>query len=161
MNTAPISPDIVRDLRKKKRIQLVHVAKHQLGLTDDNYRAILSQWSVASSKDMSLFQLGQLLDYFKVLGFRGRPGYKALASPSSAYSAPLREKKKYASTIAGLKDEITDLAKARWGGAWELPLNNFCLRFGIKRWQWLDVAHGKEVKAVLLRLQRSDTETQS
>ena len=61
----------------------------------------------------------------------------------------------YASSIQGLKDEICDLAKARWGDAWELPLNNFCLRFGIKRWQWLDVSHGRAVKDVLLRLQNA------
>jgi hypothetical protein len=59
----------------------------------------------------------------------------------------------YESSIQGLKDEICDLAKARFGESWELPLNNFCLRFGIKRWQWLDVAHGRAVKEALLRLQ--------
>jgi hypothetical protein len=63
--------------------------------------------------------------------------------------------KRYDSSIAGLKQEITDLAKARWSDAWELPLNNFCLRFGVKRWQWLDVSHGRAVKDVLIRLQNA------
>jgi hypothetical protein len=75
----------------------------------------------------------------------------------SAPSAAPREKK-YASSLDGLKAEICDLARERFGDGppsdiWEEPLNNLCIRFGVKRWQWLDVAHGKEIKAALIRLQ--------
>lgn len=57
----------------------------------------------------------------------------------------------YASSIQGLRQEICDLARARWP-EWEQSLNAFCRRFGIQRWQWLDVSHGKAVKEALKRL---------
>lgn len=59
----------------------------------------------------------------------------------------------YTSSLKGLRDEICDLARERFGESWELPLNNFCVRFGVKRWQWLNVSHGRAVKAALVRLQ--------
>lgn len=150
MNTATIPSGTVRDLRKKKRIQLVHVAKHQLGLTDDNYRAILSQWKVESSKDMTLFQLGQLLDYLKVLGFRGKPGHKALADPSPRLRVPASPRPKHPSTMQGLRDEIQDLARDRWPGSWEHSLNTLCKKFGVDHVRFLDVTHGKALKQWLL-----------
>jgi len=44
---------------------------------------------------------------------------------------------------------------------WEQPLNNFCRRFGVARWQWLAVSHGIEVKAAILRLQNTDDRQQT
>ncbi len=165
------------DLKIKKRIQLVHIAANELGLIDpkkhetdpdDKYHLILRRWNrpgtrqpVTSSTQMNYAQLGELLDFFKTLGFKLRSG--SHTKPRSHEEKPKPAWKKYESSLAGLKDEICNLAWVRWGGikpgpgvspdsVWESPLNNFCQRFGVKRWQWLDVAHGKEVKNAILRL---------
>lgn len=161
-----MNPATNYDAKIKTRIKLVHIAKHELHLDDDNYRAILSQWKkqgtrqpAESSKDLTWHQLGELLIYFKGLGFKIRSQESGVRSQDKTTPEKKESWKKYESSITGLKEEICDLAKARFGGdAWELPLNSFCARFGVKRWQWLDVSHGRAVKAALLRLSKPQSE---
>lgn len=112
----------------------------QQELRDDIVPALIGRrLSAASEKQIGL-----------VLAHIAGPMKKRGQGPGSRSQG---EQQKYASSMQGLKEEICDLAKARWGEAWELPLNNFCLRFGVKRWQWLDVRHGRAVKDVLVRMQ--------
>ncbi len=158
------------DLKIKKRIQLVHIAANELGLLDpkkhetdpdDEYHVILARWNrpgtrqpVTSSLQMNYQQLGELLDFLKALGFKIRR--KATETrPGDVEATKEQSWKKYESSLAGLKQEVCSLAAERFGESWELPLNNLCRRFGVKRWQWLDVNHGKAVKAALLRLQNT------
>jgi hypothetical protein len=165
------------DIKIKTRIKLVHIAKNELRLDEQNYRAILAQWNrqgtrqpVTSSLQMTHGQLGELLEFFKGLGFKLRTagqgsgvkghGSSSPAVPSAPSAVNKNSWKKYDSSLDGLKKEICDLAKERWGHgsgvmgqeSWEISLNNVCIRFGVKRWQRLDVAHGKEIKAFFLRL---------
>ncbi len=188
------------DLKIKKRIQLVHIAAIELGLLDpkkhetdpdDDYHTILKRWNrpgtrqqVTSSLQMNYEQLGELLDFFKALGFRLRrkEGSNRLNGSSRSNGSNKSNDsngsnqnaswKKFESSLAGLKQEICNLAWVRWGGikpgpgvppdeVWEAPLNNFCQRFGVKRWQWMDVNHGKAVKGALLRLQNTDDRAQA
>ncbi len=62
--------------------------------------------------------------------------------------------KRYESSLAGLKHEIIDIAKVRFGIGWEMPLNALCQRLAVQKWQWLDLRHAKAVKYTLLRLER-------
>lgn len=156
------------DLKIKKRIQLVHIAANELGLLDpkqhetdpeDEYHLILKRWNrpgtrqpITSSKQMSYEQLGELLTFLEALGFK----LKKKAAPSSAPSAPLREKKKYASSLDGLREEITDLARQRWGEEWERSLNALCRKFGVSHWRFLNVDHGKAVKQRIRSWEESD-----
>ncbi len=170
MNTA-----INHDIKIKKRIQLVHIAASELGFLDpkrhetdpeDDYHTILRRWNrrgtrqpVTSSLQMTYQQLGELLDFFKGLGFKLKkqgPVARVQGSESSKPRThnPVPWTPKYPSSLQGLKANICDLARDRFGESWELPLNNFCRRFGIERWQWLDVSHGRAVKAALMRLER-------
>ncbi len=48
----------------------VHVAKKQLGLTDDQYEAVLRGFKVTSAREMTIPQLEELVKYFQRLGFR-------------------------------------------------------------------------------------------
>lgn len=55
----------------RKQIQLIHVAKGDLGLDDDTYRDMLhGMFGAESSKDLTAAQADQLLDEFKARGFR-------------------------------------------------------------------------------------------
>ena len=66
------------------------------------------------------------------------------------------KKPSYESSVNGLRTEICDIARERFGESWELPLNNFCQRFGVRHWKWLDVSHGKAVKEALIRLRNAN-----
>lgn len=68
-------------------IQLIHIAKSQLRLDDDLYRANLQE-SVkkTSCADMSLSELEQVLEHFKKLGFKPKSVKKL--SPKSSDKKP-------------------------------------------------------------------------
>jgi phage gp16-like protein len=65
------------------QIKIIHIAKTQLGLSDDNYRLILaaqcqgksspSRQGKTSSKDLTYREAHGLIEYFKTLGFRVKP----------------------------------------------------------------------------------------
>ena len=149
------------DAKRARLIKLVHIAKHELQLAEENYRAALSRWNkqgsrqpVASSTEMTVFQLGELLVFLQGLGFKVRRKAQSAECSAPRPSRHAPGPMPYASSIAGLREEITDLAKVRWTGDWEQSLNNLCKRFGVQHWQWLDVGHGKAVKETILRLNR-------
>lgn len=50
-------------------IKVVHVAKNKLGLSDDDYRDILSGFNVSSSKELNENELKQLIAVFHKIGF--------------------------------------------------------------------------------------------
>lgn len=49
---------------------MIHVAKKQIGMTEDEYRALLSGVGVKSSKDLNDKTFGDVMDRFKELGFK-------------------------------------------------------------------------------------------
>lgn len=60
------------------QIKIIHIAKGQLGMTDDDYRGLLADmFQVESSKALSADQAAQLIDELKKKGFvlktKGRP----------------------------------------------------------------------------------------
>lgn len=58
-------------LDRSKLIQLIHIAKTQVGLSDEDYRAVLESTAGKSScSDMTLFELDEVLKAMKKLGFR-------------------------------------------------------------------------------------------
>lgn len=58
-------------ISRSKIIQLIHIAKSQIGLSDEDYRAVLeSTTKKTSCSDMSLFELNEVLKAMKKLGFK-------------------------------------------------------------------------------------------
>lgn len=58
----------------RKQIQLLHVAKTQLGLDDGLYREILHNlFGAASSKELTGMQANNLIEHFKRKGFKPKP----------------------------------------------------------------------------------------
>ena len=69
-------------MTKAKLIQLIHIAKGQLGLDDDTYRAVLlGAAGKTSCSQMSLPELNQVLEHFKKAGFKTKA--KRRLSPKS------------------------------------------------------------------------------
>lgn len=55
----------------KKQIALLHVAKRELGLTEDDYRAVLARYGKAdSAADLDLAGFNHVMRYFTAIGFR-------------------------------------------------------------------------------------------
>ncbi|TMO98696.1 regulatory protein GemA [Pseudoalteromonas sp. S3260] len=70
-------------MTKAKLIQLIHIAKGQLGLDDDTYRAaLLGSAGKTSCSQMSLPELNQVLEHFKKAGFKAK-GKRRLSPKSS------------------------------------------------------------------------------
>ena len=131
MNTATKSN---YDQKRAKLIKLAHIAANELGLIsqgpgsgvkgqgmEDEYHLILRRWNrpgtrqpVTSSLQMSTAQLDELLLFFKGLGFKVKRKSGDADKRESGTSASTHQRM-YASSLTGLKDEICDLAKKRWG----------------------------------------------
>jgi hypothetical protein len=56
--------------RRHKLLALVHIAKKEIPLRDDEYRDVIAYWGVRSSADMSMPDLEKLVKYFESLGFK-------------------------------------------------------------------------------------------
>lgn len=52
-----------------KEIQIIHIAKNQLMMPDDEYRIILKSLGVSTSKDLTYHQYDRLLQIFRTEGF--------------------------------------------------------------------------------------------
>lgn len=84
-------PDLNRTGPQLRNADLaqIHIARQQLGLDDETYRAIL--WSVArvrSSKDLDWTGRKNVLDHFRAKGWKPRPPAKAKASRPSEPGQP-------------------------------------------------------------------------
>ena len=65
------------DALKRREIQLIHVARQQVGMDETTYRALLrDRFGLGSSSEMDWRQRKQLLDHFKMLGFKVVPSKK-------------------------------------------------------------------------------------
>jgi hypothetical protein len=60
----------------KEQIKIIHIAKNQLKISDDNYKDILSSFNVSSSKDLSYQNANEVIEAFKKLGFSQHPKRK-------------------------------------------------------------------------------------
>lgn len=77
---------------KRREIQLIHVARQKVGMDEDTYRALLrDRFALASSTDMDWQQRKQLLDHFKMLGFKAVPSKKR--SQSRPLAGDIQSKK--------------------------------------------------------------------
>jgi hypothetical protein len=56
--------------QRHKLLALVHIAKKEIPLRDDEYRDVIAYWGVRSSADMSIPELEELVKYFESLGFK-------------------------------------------------------------------------------------------
>jgi hypothetical protein len=56
--------------RRHKLLALVHIAKKEIPLSDDEYHDVIAYWGVKSSADMSNPELEELVNYFETLGFK-------------------------------------------------------------------------------------------
>lgn len=57
----------------RNRIALIHTAKTEVNMREDNYRIILKNtFNVDTCKDLTIPQFNKLMEIFKELGFKGK-----------------------------------------------------------------------------------------
>ncbi|HBH13825.1 MAG TPA: hypothetical protein DDX29_12065 [Clostridiales bacterium] len=84
--TAPIpQADVVsgfKETGRNKLLQIIHIAKRDLKLTDEQYKAVLGKFGTDSSKNLSLSQMDTLIQNFRDMGWN-RASYKEYAKEKS------------------------------------------------------------------------------
>jgi len=145
----------------KKQIALVHVARHRLGLEEDTYRDILSQFNVQSSKELSYAQFKELMDIFERMGFKRRR--KKKRSKSIDFHPVKTERtgqKAKGSPFLPITDKQMKKLWALWNSVSRAPvdsreaaLNKFVKRItGVDHWRWLNVGKAQKVIIALEKM---------
>ncbi|MGO9375445.1 MAG: phage protein GemA/Gp16 family protein [Syntrophobacteraceae bacterium] len=87
----------------KKEVTLVHVAKSQLGLSEDEYRGMLSSVGVSSSKELDYRGFDELMNKLRACGFKPLGGSKRAAG---MHSDLLKEKQPMLSKIGAILADL-------------------------------------------------------
>lgn len=124
------------DIRKRELAQ-IHIARQQLGMDEETYRAML--WAVArvrSAKDLDWTGRKRVLDHLKMSGFKVRP---AKAAKTRSLARDDRSRK-----IRALWLDLHRLGEVRDPS--EAALATFVQRqTGVEALQWLDGAQASRV----------------
>ncbi|MBU3952967.1 MAG: regulatory protein GemA [Proteobacteria bacterium] len=104
---------------------MIHVAKKQIGMTEDEYRALLSGVGVNSSKDLNNKTFGDVMDRFKALGFKPKKSSRQTDNLPRSKSALMKK----------LEAIILDM-DLDWPYADAIAKS----RFKVDRVQWLEPA---------------------
>ncbi|MCC8341592.1 regulatory protein GemA [Pseudomonas stutzeri] len=104
----------------------IHIAKAQLGLDDDTYRALLARVAgVRSAKDLNRRQVGLVIAEFQRLGWQPAPARKAGRQPK-----PTPDRK----ALIGKIEAFLAEAERPWAYADAMALR----MFKVERVEWLD-----------------------
>jgi len=88
----------------------IHIAKKDLGLTDDQYEAMLSGMKVKSARELTVLQMEKLVQYMKHHGWR--PGKSRKLKPVDAQIAALKDRVRETSLeIANGQERLPGLIK--------------------------------------------------
>lgn len=121
---------------------LIHVAKSRTGMTEDEYRAMLSGFGVTSSTQLSQEKFKQVKAHFIKMGFKPLP--QAPATKPASSRELLRGKVRAILTDLHLTDSYADaIAKSR---------------FNVSAWTWLKADELLKLVAMLTYHQRRHPE---
>ncbi|WP_447926929.1 gp16 family protein [Vreelandella sp. EE27] len=111
----------------KGKLAQIHIAKSQLGLGDDEYRAILARTAgVSSAKELTNRTVGAVMHEFRRLGFEPKPTKKA----GRKAPRPPRTRQNVMSKIEAMLTH----AERPWAYADGIAKR----MFGVERVDWLD-----------------------
>ena len=116
------------DKIKPRLIRLIHIAKQQVGMSDNDYRALLANVSrgKTSSKDLTAEQLETVLRHIKAQGFM--PAVATTGGQILRHSQPEQLKK-----IRSLWLELHEMGVVR--SPQESALHRYCAKYGGADWQ--------------------------
>lgn len=115
----------------------VHIARQELGLSDDEYRAILARTvGVSSAKELTSRTVGRVLHEFKRLGWQPKPPKRAGRVPNNLYRHEM---------VAKIEALLCEL-----GASWAYAEAIAKQQTGIARIEWLKAE--KQFKGVIAAL---------
>jgi len=121
----------------KNKLAQIHVAKAQLGLSDDEYRAILARTAgVSSAKELTDRNVGAVIHEFRRLGFQPKAPKRAGRVPNNLYRDEM---------VAKIEAQLSELG-ASWGYAEAIARR----QTGIARIEWLKTE--KQYRGVIAAL---------
>jgi phage gp16-like protein len=123
----------------RKRIALLHIARAQIGMSDEDYRAMLGSFGVASSVDLSTRQFAQVMDRMKAGGFEGRSD-----GPPGAPRIPSVETQKRRMIVK------MDQVLGEIGAGFEYADGMARRMFDVEKVQWLEVGQLYKVLQALM-----------
>ncbi|MGO9018743.1 MAG: phage protein GemA/Gp16 family protein [Syntrophobacteraceae bacterium] len=109
----------------KREKALIHVAKAQLSLTEDEYRGLLSSVGVSSSTELNYQSFDELMDKLRACGFRPLGKTKRA---SGMHSDLPKEKQPMLSKIGAILEELNMPSKYADGVAKKM--------FGVESLRW-------------------------
>ena len=134
--------------------QIIHVLEHQLiekGLLDDEgyHSLLMGRFGKRSSRDLTREEASLLIEELIRMGgvTSGQP--KRISPRRRLKAGGFREE----SSVGGLRLEVVDIARERYGKDFEKPLAALCRKLNVEDYRSMDVRHGKALKDALLRLQ--------
>jgi phage gp16-like protein len=130
---------------KRREIQLIHIAKQQLGMDDDSYRGIL--WTVCrvkSSTELDFVGRKKLLDHMKSCGFK-------VASNKNA-GKPSNVKADLKPLMGKIGALLADM-KLTWKYASAIAKQQTLASGGIERLEWLNAEQLRDVVSALMKKQ--------
>jgi hypothetical protein len=135
----------------RKQKQLIHILERQLidkALLDDKgYHLMLMGWfGKASSKELTSEEASFLIHQLV------RMGGVITESPEQHRRIPTHRFDEE-SSVEGLRHEVLQLAKERYGEDFEKPLAALCRKLHIDDYNKMDVRHAKAIKEALIRLE--------
>lgn len=127
----------------KSQKALIHVAKCKTGMTDDEYRAMLSGFGVASSVELDHTTFDQVMRHFKKMGFKARRAGRSPntgEAPAVPSAQKLKKKIQHMATDMHLTRTYLDAISKRM--------------FSVDTWSWLDVEQLRKLVAALMYHQK-------
>lgn len=129
-----------------KQIKMLHIAKKQTGISDDEWADLIAGYNKKSSKDLNNREFNSILAHLEKCGFKRRESQK----PREPKVVTSRE-----AQLAGLKRLVLQM-----GRPWPEYINSLAQRIcKIQRVEWLDQEQrGKLFYALKLQVERERKE---
>lgn len=104
--------EIAQEQQRRKLLAMIHIAKKDLDLADEQYEAILHGFKVESAKDLSLIQLDSLVKYFKHLGWNYQPKPKRIGPDPKRVKALQERAKDLAGKLTNGEQRLQGLVRS-------------------------------------------------
>jgi hypothetical protein len=148
----------------KNQIIRIHAQISSLGLSDDEYRAILSAWNVKTSKDLTYTEANDLI---AILLTKGHTLKKDAAAEAKRRADPqadrLRDFRASPRQVGKIKAMWREVSRQTTDEARAIALNNFIeKRFKISRVEWLPgYMVGRVIRVLEIMIKQKHEEVQS
>jgi phage gp16-like protein len=104
--------EIAQEQQRRKLLAMIHIAKKDLGLTAEQYEAILQGFKVESAKDLSLIQLDNCVKYLKHIGWNYQPKPKRVGPDPKRVKALQERAKDLAGKLVNGEQRLQGLVRS-------------------------------------------------